>query len=394
MAILKLKKGKEESLLRRHPWVFSGAIASADGEVQEGEMVDIISHNGEFIARGHSAIGSIAVRVLTFEDVSIDQGWWNSRIQEAKAMRTAIGLPNEQTNAYRLIHGEGDMLPGLIVDVYGKTAVMQSHSVGMYLEREKICEALQVVLGEELEAVYDKSSRTLPPKCGIEAIDGYIYKADGYDHSSEVCENGIRFMANWEQGQKTGFFLDQRDNRALVGRYCKGRRVLNTFCYTGGFSLYALAQGAVSCDSVDSSQKAIHLCSENIALNQTDLPHGEYAVDAMDFLRDMPTDSYDLIILDPPAFAKHHKVLGNALQGYKRLNARAMEKISKGGILFTFSCSQAVSARDFRMAVFSAAAISGRKVRIIEQLTQCADHPINIYHPEGEYLKGLVLYVE
>ncbi|MFI3295975.1 MAG: class I SAM-dependent rRNA methyltransferase, partial [Rikenellaceae bacterium] len=348
MSSIKLKKSKEESLLRRHPWIFSGAIHSAQGEIEEGDIVDVYSSGGEFLAKGHSAVGSIAVRVLSFEDVEIDQAWWNERVEKAFALRRTLGFPNRESDCYRLIHGEGDLLPGLIVDIYGSTAVMQCHSVGMYLEREKISEALKLSMGDALAAIYDKSSKTLPPKCGIDSIDSYLYRIEGYDHRVVVLENGNKFEANWEEGQKTGFFLDQRDNRALVGRYSGGRRVLNTFCYTGGFSVYALSSGALSCDSVDSSEKAIRLCTKNVELNNPTVEHNEYAVDAMEYLRDMDHGAYDLIILDPPAFAKHHKVLGNALQGYKRLNARAIEKISAGGILFTFSCSQAVSSSQFR----------------------------------------------
>lgn len=394
MIQFKLKRGKEESLLRKHPWVFSGAIHSATGEVEEGEIVDVVTTDGTFIARGHSAMGSIAIRVLTFTDEDLDQPWWNRQVAKAATMRDALGLPNAQTNCYRLIHGEGDNLPGLVVDIYGATAVVQCHSVGMYMEREKINMALQTVLVDKLQAVYDKSSTTLPAQSQLTTHDGYLYKSDVYDKSTPSYENGHQFLANWEEGQKTGFFLDQRDNRALVGRYSHSRRVLNTFCYTGGFSVYALANGATLCDSVDSSEKAIRLCSSNIELSKPTVPHREIAGDAMDFIRDMPADSYDMIILDPPAFAKHHKVLGNALQGYKKLNAKAIEKIAPGGILFTFSCSQAVSREQFRTIVFTAAAIAGRNVRVLHQLTQCADHPVNIYHPEGEYLKGLVLYVE
>lgn len=395
MIQIKLKRGKEDSLGRFHPWVFSGAIHSSQGgQPEEGDLVDVIDSEGRFIARGHCSIGSIAVRVLTFEDQEIDQAWWTGRISQAYAMREAIGLTdNERTNCYRLIHGEGDGLSGLIVDVYGSTAVIQAHTVGMYLSRESIVAGLREVLGERLTAIYDKSSGTLPPKCDIQTKDGYLY---GNNAGECVVENAHRFYANWEDGQKTGFFLDQRANRDLVGRYSVGKRVLNTFCYTGGFSVYALAAGAARVVSVDSSSKAMALTDRNIELNfgTNESRHESVTRDALDYIRDMPGGEYDVIILDPPAFAKHHRVLGNALQGYKRLNARAMEKIAPGGILFTFSCSQAVSREQFRMAVFSAAAIAGRRVRILHQLSQPADHPVNIYHPEGEYLKGLVLYVE
>lgn len=391
MVQIKLKKGKEESLLRRHLWVFSGAIHSADGDVEEGEVVEVVDSSGAFLGIGHSAIGSIAVRMLTFENEAFDGNWWCRRIEAAWQTRK-ISVIEDGTTCFRLIHGEGDMLPGLVVDMYGHVAVMQCHSVGMYLERDKIIEALKAVLGGELKAIYDKSSGTVPPKSGIEAHDGYLYKAEGFTPDALILENGHKFYANWEEGQKTGFFLDQRDNRALVERYAKGRRVLNTFCYTGGFSIYALAGGASECVSVDSSERAIAMCRKNIELNDPKVSHSEVVADVMDYIKQI--DQYDLVILDPPAFAKHHKALGNALQGYKRLNARAMERMPKGSILFTFSCSQAVSVAQFRQAIFSAAAIAKRNVRVLHQLTQGADHPINIYHPEGEYLKGLVLYLD
>lgn len=397
MVRLTLRRGKEESLLRRHPWIFSGAIYGTDGEPEEGDVVDVYTAEGDFIARGHCGIGSIAVRVLTFDKAQpIDAAFWSERIREAYGVRQALGLTDsEETTCYRLVHGEGDSLPGLVIDIYGTTAVMQAHSVGMYLARTEIAEALKAVYGDKLTAVYDKSAGTIPPKSGIEAVDGYLWRSETAVPADEtVLEGGNRFRANWEDGQKTGFFIDQRENRALVARYARGRRVLNTFCYTGGFSVYAMQGGAVEVDSVDSSEKAIRLCTENISLASPAVPHREIAADALDFVRNMPQDAYDLVILDPPAFAKHHKVLGNALQGYKRLNAAAMAKMPAGSILFTFSCSQAVSREQFRMAVFSAAAIAGRRVRILHQLTQPADHPVNIYHPEGEYLKGLVLYVE
>lgn len=389
-----LKKGKQESLLRNHPWVFSGAIARVSAPIEEGEIVDVFTAEGDFIARGHSQVGSIAVRVLTFEQEQIDQKWWNSRIASALEVRQSLGLiDNPQTTCYRLVHGEGDNLPGLVVDVYGSTAVVQCHSVGMYMSLENIVEALKVNYREKLTAIYNKSSQTLPFKADIDDADGYLW---GEGQGEEVVlEGGHKFAVNWAKGQKTGFFIDQRANRELVGKYAKGRNLLNTFCYTGGFSIYGLAGGAKSVTSVDSSGIAIELVDRNVELNfPKGAPHKSAAMDTFDFLRTVEDGEYDMIILDPPAFAKHHKVLGNALQGYKRLNARAMEKIAKGGILFTFSCSQAVSKEQFRLAVFSAAAIAGRKVRILHQLTQPTDHPINIYHPEGEYLKGLVLYVE
>ncbi len=392
-----LRRGKEESLLRRHPWIFSGAIEQikSEGEqLAEGQVVDVFTRSGDFIARGHYQIGSIAVRVLTFEQEKIDQAWWNRRIAVAHDVRRTLGLTdNPSTDCYRLVHGEGDSLPGLVIDIYGSVAVVQCHSVGMYHSRMAIAEALREVYGERLTAIYDKSSQTVPFKAGLNAIDGYLW--GNSEHKSLVVkENGEKFLVNWEEGQKTGFFLDQRYNRELVRHYAKGRTVLNTFCYTGGFSVYAASGGAVEVCSVDASERAVQLADENMRLNfGADYPHKAVAADAVEYLKQIG-DKYDLIILDPPAFAKHHKVLGNAMQGYKRINARAMSQIKPGGILFTFSCSQAVSKELFRTMVFSAAAIAGRKVRILHQLTQPADHPINIYHPEGEYLKGLVLYVE
>lgn len=389
-----LRRGKEESLLRFHPWIFSGAIYRMEGTPAEGDLVDVYTSQGDFIARGHYQIGSITIRVLSFADETIDQSWWNKRIELAYHMREALGLTNNpQTTCYRLVHGEGDSLPGLVIDIYGTTAVVQCHSVGMYRSRKAICTALRNVYGDRVKSIFDKSGGTLPYNAGLNAQDGYLW-GEANASSEPVLENGNRFMVNWEQGQKTGFFIDQRENRELVRRYAKGRTVLNTFCYTGGFSVYALAGGALQVDSVDSSELAVQLAAQNVTLNFGEqAPHQAIAQDAFDYLRKMD-DRYDLIILDPPAFAKHHKVLGNALQGYKRLNAQAFRQIKPGGILFTFSCSQAVNREQFRMAVFSAAAIAGRNVRILHQLTQPADHPVNIYHPEGEYLKGLVLYVE
>ena len=392
-----LRRGKEESLLRRHPWIFSGAIerVKSQGEVKEGEVVDVFTKSGEFIARGHYQIGSIAVRVLTFEEQEqIDQAWWNNRIAIAYDVRRTLALTDdEQTNCYRLVHGEGDSLPGLVIDIYDKVAVVQCHSGCMYLSRMAIAEALRNTYGDKLTAIYDKSSQTVPFKAGLNAVDGYIWGKS--DHKAHVVkENGEKFLVNWEEGQKSGFFLDQRQNRELVKHYSKGRTVLNTFCYTGGFSVYAASGGAVEVCSVDASERAVQLAEENMKLNFGDsVKHSAVAADAVEYIKQIGS-KYDLIILDPPAFAKHHKVLGNAMQGYKRINARALSQIKSGGILFTFSCSQAVSKELFRTTVFSAAAIAGRKVRILHQLTQPADHPINIYHPEGEYLKGLVLYVE
>lgn len=387
-----LKPGKESSLQRFHPWIFSGAIAEAEGSPEEGELVEVLTSKREFIAIGHAQIGSIAVRVLSFEQEVIDSAFWQSRLRAAFAMRQAIGLvAGEKNNAYRLVHGEGDNLPGLIIDVYAQTAVIQAHSPGMHFCRMEIADALKIVMGNELAHIYYKSETTLPYKADLGQEDGYLF---GNTTDTVAIENGLKFHADWLKGQKTGFFIDQRDNRALLGRYSKGRTVLNMFCYTGGFSFYALQGGAKEVHSVDSSAKAIDLTNKNVELNfGKDPRHTAFTVDAFKFL-DTMGDNYDLIILDPPAFAKHRNVLRNALQGYQKINAKAFRKIKPGGILFTFSCSQVVSKDQFRMAVFSAAAQAGRKVRILNQLTQPADHPINIYHPEGEYLKGLVLYVE
>ena len=397
MTTVHLRRGKEESLQRRHPWVFSGAIESiSEGTtpLAEGDVVDVVTRQGEFIARGHYQIGSIAVRVLSFEKRDIDAQWWQERIAYAKQVREALSMVNnEATSCYRLVHGEGDMLPGLVVDIYGSTAVVQCHSVGMYRSRQHIADAIRQAYGDAIEAIYDKSSQTLPFKADLGAIDGYLW-GRAAEKDNIVLENGLKFKVNWEEGQKTGFFIDQRENRDLVRHYAKGRKVLNTFCYTGGFSVSAMAGGAREVVSIDLSERAVKLAEENVRLNfGEEANHQAIACNAVEYLKDID-NSYDLIILDPPAFAKHHKVLGNALQGYKKINARAMQKIRPGGILFTFSCSQAVSRDLFRTTIFTAAAIAGRRVRIIGQLTQPADHPINIYHPEGEYLKGLVVYVE
>lgn len=397
IGVVQLRRGKEESLGRRHPWVFSGAIEriiEGDKPLAEGDIVDVVNKQGEFIARGHYQIGSIAVRVLTFEREEIDDAWWQMRIATAYNLRQTLGLTdNAETTCYRLVHGEGDLLPGLVVDIYGGVAVVQCHSVGMYHSRQAIAEAIRTTYGERIVAIYDKSSQTLPFKADLGAIDGYLW-GRVEEKDNVVLENGLKFKVNWEEGQKTGFFIDQRVNRDLVRQYARGRKVLNTFCYTGGFSVAALAGGAREVVSIDLSERAVKLADENARLNfGDDVAHEAIACNAVEYLKDID-DSYDLIILDPPAFAKHHKVLGNALQGYKKINARALQKIRPGGILFTFSCSQAVSRDLFRTTIFTAAAIAQRKVRIIGQLTQPADHPINIYHPEGEYLKGLVVYVE
>lgn len=388
-----LKPGKEESLKRFHPWVFSGAIARVEGEPEEGEVVDVYTSKKEFIACGHFQIGSIAVRVLSFRQEPIDHAFWVRRLQVAKDLRCALGvLGNPQNNTYRLVHGEGDNLPGLIIDVYDHTAVMQAHSAGMHLDRMAVAEALEEVMGDVIQHIYYKSETTLPFKADLLATENGFLK--GGSPENVAMENGLKFHVDWLKGQKTGFFVDQRENRALLERYAKGRNVLNMFCYTGGFSFYAMRGGANLVHSVDSSAKAIDLTNENVSLNfPGDTRHQAFAEDAFKFLDHMG-DQYDLIILDPPAFAKHRDALRNALRGYTKLNAKAFEKIRPGGILFTFSCSQVVNKQDFRNAVFTAAAQSGRSVRILHQLTQPGDHPVNIYHPEGEYLKGLVLYVE
>ncbi len=389
---IQLKKGKEESLRRFHPWVFSGAIARCDDGIQEGETVRVITAGGEHIATGHYQIGSIAVRVLSFDERPIDEAFWHERLQAALDMRIRIGIAdNPDNNTYRLVHGEGDNLPGLVVDCYGKTAVMQAHSVGMHVNREQIARQLIRVMGARIENIYYKSETTLPFKASLGQENGFI--CGGCEDNTAV-ENGLRFHVDWLRGQKTGFFVDQRENRSLLEKYAKDKTVLNMFCYTGGFSFYAMRGGAKLVHSVDSSAKAIELTNANVALNfPNDTRHEAFCEDAFKFL-DAADDKYDLIILDPPAFAKHRSALHNALKGYTRLNVKAFERIRHGGILFTFSCSQVVTKDNFRNAVFTAAAQSGRNVRILHQLHQPADHPINIYHPEGEYLKGLVLYVE
>jgi 23S rRNA (cytosine1962-C5)-methyltransferase len=379
-------------LKRFHPWVFSGAIARIEGEPEEGEVVDVYTSKKEFIACGHFQIGSIAVRVLTFRQEEINRDFWKHRLEVALDLRRSLNLvDNPENNTYRLVHGEGDNLPGLIVDVYGQTAVMQAHSAGMHVYRMEIAEALSEVMGDIVKHIYYKSETTLPFKADLGPENGFI---KGGSPENVALENGLKFHVDWLKGQKTGFFVDQRENRHLLERYSKGRNVLNMFCYTGGFSFYAMRGGANLVHSVDSSAKAIDLTNQNVELNfPGDARHQAYAEDAFKYL-DRMGDQYDLIILDPPAFAKHRDALRNALRGYSKLNAKAFEKIKPGGILFTFSCSQVVDKKDFRNAVFTAAAQSGRSVRILHQLTQPGDHPVNIYHPEGEYLKGLVLYVE
>ena len=399
MKQVRLRKGKEESLKRFHPWVFSGAIASIDEGITEGEVVRVVTNSGDFIAVGHYQEGSIAVRVLTFSDVQIDDEFWHSRLASALKMRQAIGIAdNPNNNTYRLVHGEGDNLPGLIIDVYDKTAVMQAHSIGMHLCRKEIARALKDVMESRISHIYYKSETTLPFMTADD-MNGFLV---GGSDDNIATENGLKFRVDWLKGQKTGFFVDQRENRSLLEHYARGKRVLNMFCYTGGFSFYAMRGGAELVHSVDSSAKAIELTKQNVELNFPNDPrHEAFCEDAFKFLENIsltshlsPLTSYNLIILDPPAFAKHRGALHNALKGYTRLNQKAFEKIEKGGILFTFSCSQVVTKDHFRNAVFTAAALAKRKVRILHQLHQPADHPINIYHPEGEYLKGLVLYVE
>ena len=387
-----LKKGKEESLNRFHPWIFSGAIHHMDDNIEEGELVNIFTASNEFIAVGHYQIGSIAIRVLTFSKVEISYDFWCDRLSSALKMRQNVGIAdNNVNNTYRLVHGEGDYLPGLVIDCYGETAVMQAHSVGMHVCREEICRALIKVMGQRIKHVYYKSETTLPFKAELGQENGFMY---GETDNDIAIENGLKFHVDWLRGQKTGFFVDQRENRNLLEHYAKGKSVLNMFCYTGGFSVYAMRGQAKLVHSVDSSAKAVELTNRNIALNfPDDLRHEAFCEDAFKYL-DNNDNKYDLIILDPPAFAKHRAALRNALKGYTRLNVKGLQRIKHGGILFTFSCSQVVSKEHFRNAVFTAAAQAGRKVRILHQLHQPADHPINIYHPEGEYLKGLVLYVE
>lgn len=459
-----LKKGKGESLKRYHPWVFSGAVGrieqvknigkragskDSDEELHEGDVVEVYSSDGQFLGIGHYQIGTIAVRILSFTQCNIDEEFWFNALKRAYDMRVTLnlagcrstennadihsnrdsegsnssdnGVNGNITNAYRLVHGEGDFLPGLIIDIYGETAVMQAHSAGMFLSRVQICSALRKIYGKLLIAIYDKSSATAPFKAGLELKDSYLFRTpdikcdkkkagdkgsvddgncnnqkgkDEGDGQAVILENGNRFYVNWVEGQKTGFFLDQRNNRELVRKYSKGKNVLNLFCYTGGFSVYALAGGATHVDSVDSSQKAIDMAIANAKLNGFSSEHTAYCTDAIDYLQNSEKGKYDLMIVDPPAFAKHRGAMQNALRAYKRLNAAAIEKISAGGIIFTFSCSQVVDKNEFALAIFSAAAQSGRKVRILYRLTQPQDHPVNIYHPEGEYLKGLVLFVE
>ena len=396
MHTLQLRRGKAESLKRFHPWIFSGAIAgvpAGESFPAEGDVVRVVDSNGHFLAIGHCQIGSIAVRVLTFQDEEIDARFWQQRLDEAYRLRQTLGLATRlgEQNIYRLVHGEGDRLPGLVIDVFGDTAVLQAHSVGMHCARKAIAEALLQTAGQTIRHIYYKSETTLPYKAELDEKSGFLC---GTSSDTVALENGLKFRIDWLNGQKTGFFVDQRDNRSLLEHYSSGRSVLNMFCYTGGFSVYAMRGGAKCVHSVDVSEKAVALTRDNIALNfPDDSRHEAYAEDAFHYLEKAGHD-YDLIVLDPPAFAKHREAVRQAIKGYTRLNAIAFRKIRPGGILFTFSCSQAVSKEQFRLAVFTAAAQSGRHVRILHQLHQPADHPINIYHPEGEYLKGLVLYVE
>lgn len=401
MVKIVLKRGREDSVLRFHPWVFSGAIAQVQGQPAEGDVVAVYANDGTFLAAGHWQVGSISVRILSFDSDILSPDFWEIMISRALDARLAVGLADMEagerlTNCYRLVHGEGDNLPGLIIDYYDGVCVMQAHSAGMFRAKRQIADALRKVYGGRLKAVYDKSSGTAPFKAGLELVDGYLYRKEGFsDDEQIVSENGHKFIVNWTEGQKTGFFLDQRENRALVGRYAKGKSVLNLFCYTGGFSIYALAAGAESVDSVDSSKKAMSLVDKNVRLNGFDeSKHCSLCCDAIDYLRDVPEGKYDLIIVDPPAFAKHRGALKNALRAYQRLNAAAISKVAPGGLVFTYSCSQVVDKETFALTVFSAAAQTGRSVRILDRLNQPADHAVNIYHPEGEYLKGLLLYVE
>lgn len=389
---LYLKKGKEQSLQRFHPWVFSGAVERVEGETEEGEIVRILSHSGDFLAVGHVQIGSIMVRVLSWKDIVVDDSFWKERLLVAYNLRKGLGLVNGETNnTFRLVHGEGDFLPGLVIDVYNKTAVMQAHSVGMHVDRMAIARAVVEASQGAIENVYYKSETTLPYKANLGPENGFLI---GASQENVAIENGLKFHIDWLKGQKTGFFVDQRDNRSLLEHYSKGRSVLNMFCYTGGFSVYAMRGGATLVHSVDSSAKAIELTKNNVEMNfPGDTRHEAFAQDAFKYLEEMG-GNYDLVILDPPAFAKRLDAVRQAMKGYTRLNAKAFEKIKPGGILFTFSCSQVITKDNFRTAVFAAAAQSGRNVRILHQLHQPADHPISLYHPEGEYLKGLVLYVE
>lgn len=410
-----LRKGRDESVRRFHPWVFSGSISSVQGTPEEGDVVAVYAADGTFLACGHWQIGSIAVRILSFDSDVLAPDFWETMLRRALDVRIAAGLAKDPavasaasvpddapdlTDCYRLVHGEGDNLPGLIIDWYNGVCVMQAHSVGMFRSKKQICAALLAVYGDSLKAVYDKSSGTAPFKAGLELVDGYMYRRPDFnDQEQLVHEHGHKFLVNWTDGQKTGFFLDQRENRQLVGKYARGRRVLNLFCYTGGFSIYALAGGAEHVDSVDSSSRAMAMVEKNVLLNgfttgSESSRHFGLCCDAIDYVKSVPEGRYDMIIVDPPAFAKHRGAIGNALRAYQRLNEAAISKVASGGLVFTYSCSQVVDKESFALAVFSAAAKTGRSVRILDRLNQPADHSVNIYHPEGEYLKGLLLYVE
>lgn len=399
-----VRKGRDESIRRFHPWIFSGAVLKISGEPKEGDVVEVLSSTGDFLAYGHYQIGSISVRILAFDkqftpaDDAFGEDFWMDRLSKALDMRKSLHVMSSSTDSYRLVHGEGDSLPGLIIDFYNGVAVMQAHSAGMFLSRDVIAATLKKLYGDALLAVYDKSEGTAPFKAGLELGNGYLLKGNVAEGNNEavVMENSHKFLVNWEEGQKTGFFLDQRDNRRMVGEYSEGRRVLNLFCYTGGFSIYALAAGAASVVSVDSSKTAIDLVEKNIDLNfpEGNVDHTSVCDDAIEYLKNVPEGAFDLMVVDPPAFAKHRGALDNALRAYRRLNSYAISKIAHGGLIFTYSCSQVVDKQAFALAVFSAAAQTGRRVKILRRLTQPADHPVNIYHPEGEYLKGLLLYVE
>ncbi len=385
-----LKSGKDQSVMRQHPWIFSGAIKKIVGDPDEGDIIEVYNNKDEFLAVGHYQIGTITIRILEFYDKEIDDSFWFEKISEAYKLRKTVGLiDSDHTTVYRLVNAEGDNLPGLIVDYYDGNIVMQSHSIGMYKASKSILSALEKLYGGKITAIYDKSENTLPFKGPVQPKNEFLM---GSNKNTVVRENGLKFNIDWVDGQKTGFFIDQRENRHLLMKYCDNRSVLNMFCYTGGFSVYAVQGGAKLVHSVDSSAKAIDLVNQNINLNFTDTDHKAFADDAFTYMEGIK-NKYDLIILDPPAFAKHQNVLHNALQGYKRLNQKAFEQIGSGGLLFTFSCSQAVSKENFRKSVFAAATNAKRNVRILHQLTQPSDHPVNLYHPEGEYLKGLVLYV-
>ena len=399
--VIYLKKGREASIQRFHPWIFSGAVAQKSNALAEGDVADVYSADKTYLCTGHYQEGFIAVRILTFTGPGLSANFWTESLRKAYALRESLGLcggNNNQTTAYRLVHGEGDHLPGLVIDYYAGVAVIQAHSAGMFLSRTKIVEALQSLYGNNLLAIYDKSANTAPFKAGFILKDDYLFKSPSTRFQSDdftIMENGHRFLSDWKQGQKTGFFLDQRENRALLARMADNASVLNLFCYSGGFSISALGGGAALVHSVDASQRAIDLLHQNIALNFPSNNHHEaFTADAFEFLKACPKGKYNIMILDPPAFAKHTDAKKNALQAYKRLNAVAIDRIAKGGILFTFSCSQVVGREEFALAVFSATAISGRKVRILHRLSQAPDHPVNIYHPEGDYLKGLVLFIE